>query len=90
VKNMHSESGNLRYNVHFKNGSLEDRVTEREIRGLRPVDIDWVWIVERRRRATAEEVSRLCEIGHGQVKPTRGIALAQKLASATTSHLRML
>ena len=63
VKNMYSEPGTLHYNVHFKNGSLVNPVTGREIRGLRPVDIDWVWIVERRRRATPEEVSKLCEIG---------------------------
>ena len=62
MKDMY-EFGTLRYNVHFKNGSTENRITEREIRGLRPVDIDWVWIVERRRRATPEEVSKLCEIG---------------------------
>jgi len=63
AKNMYCERETLRYNIHFKNGNLENRVTEREIRGLRPIDIDWVWIVERRRRATPEEVSRLCEIG---------------------------
>jgi hypothetical protein len=62
VKNM-CELEMLRYNVHFKNGNLENRIKERDIRGLRPVDIDWVWIVERRRRATPEEVNKLCEIG---------------------------
>ena len=71
VKDMYYEPGTLRYNVHFKNGSLENRVTEREIRGLRPVDIAWVWIVERRRRATPEEVSKLCEIRSSRYEVTK-------------------
>ena len=29
--------------------------------GLRPEDIEWVWIVEERRRAEPEEIRRLCE-----------------------------
>ena len=61
VKGKH-ESGTLSYNVHFKSGRIENRLLDREIRGLRPVDIDWVWIVERRRRATIDEIHRLCEI----------------------------
>ena len=32
--------GVLFYNVHFKDGSLANRVTERAICGLRPIDID--------------------------------------------------
>ena len=50
------------YNVHFKDGSLTTRVTERAISGLRPVDINWVWDVEHRRRATPEEVQNLCNL----------------------------
>jgi hypothetical protein len=37
------------YNVHFKDGNTENRIIERAIRGLRPMDINWVWIVELRR-----------------------------------------
>jgi hypothetical protein len=46
----------LHYNVHFKSGALENCVTEHAICGPRPVDIDWVWIVEARRRAAPDEV----------------------------------
>lgn len=50
------------YNIHFKDGSVANKVTERAICGLRPVDIDWVWDVEHRRRATPEEVQELCKL----------------------------
>lgn len=61
--NVYYESpGMFRYNVHFKSGRIENRLTEREICGLRPVDIEWIWIVECRRRATPDEVSKLCDI----------------------------
>ena len=59
----------IHYNVHFKSGKSENRVTERAITGLRPVDLDWVWIVERRRRATPVEIRRLCK---GSPKPSSG------------------
>jgi hypothetical protein len=52
--------GTIHYNIHFKNGSLQNRVTERAFSGLRPVDIDWVWLVEARRRAAPDEIRRLC------------------------------
>ena len=56
-------NGTVHYNVHFKNGSsLENRVTEHQICGLRPVDIDWVWILELRRRATPDEIQKLCKL----------------------------
>ncbi len=65
VRNLyHHPSGAVHYNVHFKSGSLENRVTERVIRGLRPVDIDWIWIVELRRRATPDEIWKLCKLVH--------------------------
>jgi hypothetical protein len=50
------------YNVHFKDGRLANRVTERALCGLSPVDIDWVWDVEHRRRATPHEVRKLCKL----------------------------
>ena len=56
-------NGTVHYNIHFNNGnSLEGRVTEPAICGLRPVDIDWIWIVELRRRATQEEILNLCKL----------------------------
>ena len=51
------------YNVHFKDGSFTNRVTERALCGLRPVDISWVWDVEHRRRATPDEIQKLCKLG---------------------------
>ena len=50
------------YNVHFKDGSLANRVTGRALSGLRPVDIDWVWDVEHRRRGTPDEIQKLCKL----------------------------
>lgn len=54
--------GVLLYNVHFKDGSLANRVTERAICGLRPVDIAWVWNVSERRRVAPDEVQNLCKL----------------------------
>lgn len=50
------------YNVHFKDGRLANRVTERALCGLRPLDIDWVWDVEHRRRVTPDEIRKLCKL----------------------------
>lgn len=55
---------NVHYNVHFMSGSLENRVTKRAICGLRPMDIDWIWVVELRRRATPDEIRKLCKLVH--------------------------
>jgi hypothetical protein len=52
----------LHYNVHFKNGNRENWVTEPAICGLRPADIEWVWVSEDRRRATTEEILNLCKL----------------------------
>jgi len=56
--------GVLLYNVHFKNGSLANRVTERAICGLRPVDIAWVWNVSERRRVAPDEIRKLCKLAY--------------------------
>lgn len=62
TKNVYYEPRSIaHYNVHFKNGSLQNRVTARDISGLRPVDIDWIWVVELRRRATPKEIVGLCK-----------------------------
>jgi hypothetical protein len=52
----------IHYNVHFKDGSVANKVTQDAIRGLRPIDIDWVWIIEDRRRAIPSEVRKLCKL----------------------------
>jgi len=71
IRDMYNKNGVLYYNVHFKDGSLANKVTERAICGLRPVDIDWIWIVELRRRATPDEVSKLCEISSSLYRVTK-------------------
>jgi hypothetical protein len=63
VKSLNFEPRNqIHYNVHFKDGSLANTVTQRAICGLRPVDIAWVWIVEARRRAASDEIRKLCKL----------------------------
>jgi hypothetical protein len=54
----------VHYNVHFKDGSKAAKVLLRAISGLRPVDIDWIWIVEERRRAAPSEIRKLCKLSH--------------------------
>ena len=65
VKNLYYiPRGTAHYNIHFKGGSLRNRVKERALSGLRAQDIEWVWIVELRRRATPEEVEKLCVLSY--------------------------
>ena len=52
----------LLFNIHFKDGSVANKVPERALCGLRPVDIDWVWDVEHWRRETPEDVPNLCKL----------------------------
>ena len=52
--------GNRHYNIHFKDGGLYNGVTIRAFEGLRPEDIEWVWIVEEGQRATLEAIRQLC------------------------------
>jgi hypothetical protein len=49
------------YNVCFKGGALQGRMTVRGFEGLRPEQIDWVWIVNEMRRATPDEIRKLCK-----------------------------
>ena len=58
----HEPRGTVHYNVHFKDRSIQSRATKRELCGLRPSDIEWIWIIELRRRATPEEVQTLCAL----------------------------
>jgi hypothetical protein len=62
VRDMYNKHGVLHYNVHFKDGSLANKVTERAICGLRPVDIAWVWNVSERRRVVLDEIQNLCKL----------------------------
>jgi len=38
-------------------------VTVRGFEGLSPKDIEWVWIVEEKRRAAPDEIKKLCKTG---------------------------
>ena len=62
--NLYSGRSTVHYNVHFKDGGLENRVMARAICGLRSQDISWIWIVELRRRATRDEIRSLCKLVH--------------------------
>jgi hypothetical protein len=60
---FHESLGTLHYNIQCKGGGLVNRVTVRGFEGLKPGDIEWVWIVEERRRATLDEIKKLCKRG---------------------------
>jgi hypothetical protein len=62
VRDIYNKRGVLLYNVHFKDGGLANRVTDRAICGLRPVDIAWVWNVSERRRVALDEIRNLCKL----------------------------
>jgi hypothetical protein len=64
VHDIYNKCGVHLYNLHFKDGSLANRVTEREICGLRPVDIAWVWNVSERRRVAFDEIRNLCKLSY--------------------------
>jgi hypothetical protein len=53
--------GTRHYNVCYKSGVILNRVTARSFEGIRPENIDWVFIVEAQRRATPEEIQQLCK-----------------------------
>jgi hypothetical protein len=55
-------SGTPLYNVCFRGGALQGRMTVRGLEGLRPEQIEWVWIVDETRRATPEEIQNFCKI----------------------------
>jgi hypothetical protein len=48
------------YNMKYKGGALFNRITIQDLRGIRPSDIAWLWIVEQNRFATPEEIQVLC------------------------------
>ena len=55
--------GTLHFNIQLKGGFLHSRVTARGFEGLRPEQIDRVWIIEEQRRATSDEIWKLCKPG---------------------------
>ena len=50
----------LRYNLKYKAGVVCPRVPERYFQGMDPAVIEWVWICEQNRHATAGEIAKLC------------------------------
>ena len=50
----------VHFNVRFKSGGRLNRLVDNEVRGLRPSEIEWVYLVEEERNATPEEIKRLC------------------------------
>ena len=62
-KDLFQSFGALHFNIQLKGGALENRVTARGFEGFRPTDIEWVWIVEEKRRATPDEIKKLCKAG---------------------------
>ena len=64
----YSPPGTLHYNVFHKGGFLQPGVTARGFRGLSPADIDWIYIVEEKRRATQQEIKKLSSGRAGRTK----------------------
>jgi hypothetical protein len=51
----------VHFNVKFKSGGLLNRLTAREVYGLSPREIEWIYLVEEKRNATLEEIRELCK-----------------------------
>lgn len=52
--------GYFRFNVLFKSGCLDTRVSAAHLKGKKVQEIERIWIVQAARRATADEVKKLC------------------------------
>ena len=46
----YEQSGTIHYNVKFKAGGLLNRLVALEVRGLKPSDVEWVYLVEAKRQ----------------------------------------
>jgi hypothetical protein len=57
----YSPKGTLHFNVYMKVGAIENRVQARDIKGPDSKLIDWIYIVEAKRRATTEDIQQLCK-----------------------------
>jgi hypothetical protein len=51
----------VHYNVKFKSGGLLNRLVAIEVRGLKPREIEWIYLVEEKRNATTDEIRMLCK-----------------------------
>jgi hypothetical protein len=62
VKRLYYELvGAVHHNVKRKSGGLLNRLTARELIGLKPNEIEFIYLVEPKRNATAEEIRQLCK-----------------------------
>lgn len=59
----HEPKGTVHFNVKFKSGGLLTRLTRREVYGLTPREIEWIYLIEQKRNATPEEIRELCKTG---------------------------
>jgi hypothetical protein len=48
------------YNLGFKNGALLSKVTAADISGIRPQDVEFIFISTEQRNATPAEITELC------------------------------
>lgn len=64
---LYERKGTEHFNVKFKSGGLLDRLLAVEVYGLRPAEIEWVYIVDEKRNATLDEIWKLCK---GVPKPS--------------------
>lgn len=51
------------YNLKYKTGALLNRIPLHDVCGIRPQDIEWIWIVEEKRQATPNEIKEVCKRG---------------------------
>jgi len=58
------------YNLKYKAGALLNRIIAHDVCGIKPADIEWIWIVEEKRNATPEEIRKLCKGGVRVVEVT--------------------
>jgi|HubBroStandDraft_6_1064221.scaffolds.fasta_scaffold190516_3 hypothetical protein len=54
------------FNICLVGGGVQTRLIARAFAILRPEQIEWVWIVEEKRRASADEIQLLCKAGRHQ------------------------
>lgn len=59
VENLYYNA--VHFNVKFKSGGLLNRLTAREVYGLSPREIEWIYLVEEKRNATPQEIRELCK-----------------------------
>jgi hypothetical protein len=52
--------GTVHFNVLFRASALGNRLQARDLKGWLSSEIEWIWIVEQRRRAAPHEIRQLC------------------------------